>query len=75
MDRKSICFVFLLGLFVVSLVFGVEPQSSRVKRDDFSVSIGGTYVDVYFFYGHGCPHCARVEPFLAEMERKYPLQL
>jgi len=76
LDRKLIGFVFLSGLFVVSLVFGEGPQSSPVKKDDFSVvSAGGIYVDVYFFYGEGCPHCANVEPFIAEMEQKYPLRV
>jgi len=27
---------------------------------------------IYFFYGDGCPHCARVEPFIAQLESKYP---
>lgn len=27
---------------------------------------------VYFFYGEGCPHCARVEPFIEEISGKYP---
>ncbi len=29
-------------------------------------------VDLYFFYGQGCPHCAKMEVFLDEMEAKYP---
>ncbi len=27
---------------------------------------------VYFFYGDGCPHCAKEEPFLESLEAKYP---
>lgn len=27
---------------------------------------------IYFFYGDGCPHCARVEPFINQLESKYP---
>lgn len=26
---------------------------------------------LYFFYGEGCPHCAKEEIFLKEMEEKY----
>lgn len=26
----------------------------------------------YFFYGDGCPHCAEVEPFVSQLESKYP---
>jgi thiol-disulfide isomerase/thioredoxin len=29
-------------------------------------------VNLYFFYGDGCPHCAEAEPFLEELEDKYP---
>jgi cytochrome c biogenesis protein CcdA len=29
-------------------------------------------VCAYFFYGDGCPHCARVEPSIVQMEQKYP---
>ncbi len=27
---------------------------------------------IYFFYGQGCPHCARVEPYLETLEKIYP---
>ncbi len=27
---------------------------------------------LYFFYGDGCPHCARVEPFVNGLGQKYP---
>lgn len=29
-------------------------------------------VEVYFFWGQGCPHCAQEEPFLEKLEEKYP---
>ncbi len=29
-------------------------------------------VTIYFFWGDGCPHCAREKPFLEEMQQKYP---
>lgn len=29
-------------------------------------------VNVYFFWGEGCPHCAKEKPFLESLERKYP---
>jgi thiol-disulfide isomerase/thioredoxin len=32
----------------------------------------GETVDVLFFWGKGCPHCAQEEPFLDFMARKYP---
>jgi cytochrome c biogenesis protein CcdA len=27
---------------------------------------------LYFFYGNGCPNCAEVEPYIEELEQKYP---
>ena len=27
---------------------------------------------VYYFYGQGCPHCAKIEPFMENMTREYP---
>lgn len=31
-----------------------------------------TSATLYFFWGVGCPHCAKAEPFLEELKRKYP---
>jgi thiol-disulfide isomerase/thioredoxin len=27
---------------------------------------------VYYFYGQGCPHCAKIEPFMENITKKYP---
>ena len=27
---------------------------------------------VYYFYGQGCPHCAKIEPFMENITEKYP---
>ena len=32
-------------------------------------------LDVVFFYGQGCPHCAKMHPFLNEMKDKYNITL
>jgi len=29
-------------------------------------------IELHFFYGQGCPHCGAAEPFLDELEQKYP---
>ena len=34
--------------------------------------IAENQVNVYFFYGQGCPHCSSEEIFLDELEVKYP---
>lgn len=30
---------------------------------------------LYFFYGDGCPHCARVEPLVNSLEAQYPVEI
>jgi len=75
LDKKLVVFLFLIGLFVVSLFVGRETNSTSMEKNNFPASAGRNVLDVYFFYGKGCPHCARVEPFLVEMEQKYPLNL
>ncbi len=74
MDKKHAAFLFLIVLFAVSLFFGGETKSASVNNT-FPVPKDGNVISVYYFYGQGCPHCARVEPFIAEMEQKYPLQI
>ncbi|MEM4389793.1 MAG: hypothetical protein QXG98_03960 [Candidatus Micrarchaeia archaeon] len=32
-------------------------------------------VEVYFFYGSGCPHCASERVFLEELKERYPLSV
>ena len=29
-------------------------------------------IEIYFFWGQGCPHCAKEKPFLEELKQKYP---
>ncbi len=37
-----------------------------------STVIAQNPVNLYFFYGQGCPHCAGMEIFLEDMQEKYP---
>ncbi len=32
-------------------------------------------IEVYHFYGQGCPHCIKMSPFLDELEEKYPVEI
>jgi cytochrome c biogenesis protein CcdA/glutaredoxin len=56
--RKKIFFllIFIFFLFFFSL------------KEIFSAG----KVEIYFFYGQGCPHCAQEKPFLEELKQKYP---
>lgn len=49
-----------LLVFLILFVF-VIPVFAREKS-----------VNIYFFWGEGCPHCAKEKPFLQKLEKKYP---
>jgi len=48
----------LVGLFFLGVVSPVWAQSNPVN--------------VYFFWGDGCPHCAAEKTFLSQLVEKYP---
>lgn len=60
---------------MVSLLAGGGTNPASTSKGIFSASSDGEGLTVYFFTGKGCPHCAKVEPFIAEMEQKYPIHL
>ncbi|MFC1722622.1 cytochrome c biogenesis protein CcdA [Nanoarchaeota archaeon] len=41
----------------------------------FSAGVAAETVDIFFFYGKGCPHCNRAEVFFEEMNEKYDLNV
>ena len=56
--------LFLKSLFAsVLLLIGLFV----LNRPVFAVND----VNVYFFWGDGCPHCAKEKPFLEKLENKY----
>lgn len=48
-------------LLLVLVFISVSPVLAQ-ERD----------VNIYFFWGDGCPHCAAEKPFLRSLEEKYP---
>lgn len=53
----------LLGMTVIFICTTISPCADT----------GNNRVTLYFFWGEGCPHCAREKLFLEELKRKYPL--
>jgi cytochrome c biogenesis protein CcdA/thiol-disulfide isomerase/thioredoxin len=47
-------------------------QTPTISAPGSNVSLTDNGYCVYFFYGNGCPHCARVEPYIEELSKKYP---
>lgn len=60
---KLLISLFLLTIFVFSAFPG--------KNQSHANELNENTVNLYFFYGQGCPHCAEEEPFLRKMEEKY----
>jgi thiol-disulfide isomerase/thioredoxin len=64
---------YIVALFVViaaaSAVFVIFSAPPAVPA---TVSPGADDNIVYYFYGQGCPHCAKIEPFMENMTKEYP---
>ncbi|MFA6512421.1 MAG: hypothetical protein WCV86_04850 [Patescibacteria group bacterium] len=60
MKRLSIFFL------IISFFLGIIPFAARAQEDVLHP------VDVYFFWGDGCPHCAKEESFLEQIQERYP---
>jgi len=70
--RKSVFLLAVLTvLFFVSLFVA---EGSRFSSGGKAAGSDGG-VTVFFFYGEGCPHCARVEPFIEEMVEKHGIRV
>ena len=74
LDRKMILLIVLVGLFAVSWLVKGEPVLTKISKGE-SIFSDSKSLDVAFFYGKGCPHCAKVEPLIDELEQKYSLQI
>lgn len=58
-----------VAAMVMVLLGGVSAAGSA--EHDAAGKDGGKVV-LSFFWGEGCPHCARAKPFLEELQRRYP---
>jgi len=58
---KKILPIFLLPFLLISNFFVFSPKTFSAYP-----------VNIYFFWGNGCPHCAAEELFLEKLQQKYP---
>jgi len=62
--RRKTTGIFLLFLLLLSLAgTACAAEAARGVTEE---------VKLYFFWGEGCPHCAKAKPFLDELSRKFP---
>ena len=64
-ERKYILF---LVIFIFIFSSGCESYTGEVVKQNFTKS----NAFVYFFWGEGCPHCAKEKIFLEKLKEKYP---
>ena len=72
MKKTFLTFLFLFLVLCLAIIpniyaqelCGIEEQCNKPNT-----------TCIYFFYGEGCPHCARVEPFINQLELKYNLEV
>ena len=58
-------FLLLFGL-VAALVLAMVP----VNTSPAAALDGQHATNIYFFWGEGCPHCAKAKPFLDQLDRE-----
>lgn len=73
--------VVLVGAGIALADAGVKTQDNPQEADESSpdkktpdetrLPEPGNTTTVYFFWGDGCPHCAKEKPFLEELDRKH----
>jgi len=61
---KKIFLFFTIFILTLSFLGLSKPQHAYAEE--------AKTVNVYFFWGKGCPHCADEKPFLEKMKNKYP---
>src|SRR5699024_2011339 len=61
MKKLKFLFVLLIGILII-------PCSTLVVN---AAESENDPVNIYFFYGDGCPHCAEAEEFFDSIEDEY----
>lgn len=74
MMRKTLVLFFVLGVFL----FLLTPSTAFADTLQPAAPLeqiqaqAESEVDIYFFWGEGCPHCAKAKPVLEDLAKKYP---
>ena len=71
-NKYILLILLLLSLLILPInVFAVSDTYTDNIKDIVEVEEQEGKINLYFFFGDGCPHCAREETFLKELEKKY----
>jgi thiol-disulfide isomerase/thioredoxin len=64
--------MFLLLLFLLPIsTLAISKDYNDVLDEYLNISTSEDKINIYFFYGDGCPHCAKEELFLDDLQNKY----
>jgi len=61
-NQMNKVFKIIIGLFLLSIILIPHTGKAEALKP----------VNIYFFYGDGCPHCAKEEQFLQKIINNYP---
>ena len=72
--RAPVMILLFMSLLLLPFVSSqaqttLPAQSARPAQQ---VPQSSQPVAIYFFWGDGCPHCAKAKPFLATLAQRYP---
>lgn len=62
----------ILILLTTLLLLPMRRVQAQIAQADPPTVQSEQPVAIYFFWGDGCPHCAKAKPFLAELAQRYP---
>jgi cytochrome c biogenesis protein CcdA/glutaredoxin len=62
MKKNKLMPIFFLMLFIISLssTYAIDNNENNDK------------IEVYFFWGEGCPHCTTQKPFMENLQNQFP---
>ena len=71
-NKYIILIVLLFSLLILPrTVMAISDTYTDNIKDIVEVEEQEGKINLYFFFGDGCPHCAREETFLKELEKTY----
>mgnify|MGYP003294270562 CR=1 FL=1 len=72
---KIFIYILILSLFIPITSFALSSSYKDVVSDDLDVEVEKDKINIYLFYGSGCPHCKAEKELLSKLEDKYPDKL
>lgn len=72
---KIFIYILILSLFIPITSFALSSSYKDVVSDELDVEVEKDKINIYLFYGSGCPHCKAEKELLSKLEDKYPDKL